>query len=54
MPFHSTQTQEEADALVRKHAMYKYGEMRIYKTWPDQDIMLAMEHAQKQFDLIPE
>lgn len=57
MPFHSTETEEEAEALIVLHCRLGIvGGKRRYvvrRDWEDDDILEAMRSAARQFGLLP-
>jgi hypothetical protein len=54
MPFHSTETEEEALELVVSYCRMGYdGCYRITQEWSSQDIITAMRKAAERFGLEP-
>lgn len=55
MPFHSTETRDEAESLVVRYCRLgiKSGEYFISRDWPAGDILAAMRSAARQFGLEP-
>lgn len=52
MPFHSVETEEEADELVTLYCRQSYaGESVVTADWSSGDILAAMKSATSQFGL---
>ena len=55
MPFHSTETEEDARGLIVLYCKLSYdGRYKIRADWPSQDILAAMSSACRQFGLEPQ